>query len=59
MPRAIALVPETEVPETDSECEQAYSFGMTERFKRVLEAAFWFVVGFVAHMLLVHFHHHP
>ena len=32
---------------------------MTPRFKRILEAAAWFVVGFVAHMLLLHFHHHP
>jgi hypothetical protein len=59
MLKAIALVPEIDVPETDIEYEQAYSFGMTERFKRVLEAAFWFVVGFVTHMLLLHFHHHP
>jgi hypothetical protein len=54
MPRAIALA-----PEPDREWEQAYSFRMTERFKRVLEAAFWFVIGFVAHTLLIHFHHHP
>jgi hypothetical protein len=32
---------------------------MTPRFKRILEAAAWFVVGFVTHMLLIYFHHHP
>jgi hypothetical protein len=32
---------------------------MTPQFRRIMEAAFWFVVGFVAHMLLLHFHHHP
>jgi hypothetical protein len=32
---------------------------MTPQFKRVLEAAVWFVVGFVTHMLLIHFHNHP
>lgn len=36
-----------------------YSLVMTPRFKRILEAATWFVVGFVAHVLLLHFHHHP
>jgi len=38
---------------------QAYSFQMTPRFKRIVEAAAWFVAGFVVHMLLLHFHHHP
>jgi len=32
---------------------------MTPRFRRILEAAFWFVVGFVVHGVLIHFHHHP
>jgi hypothetical protein len=32
---------------------------MTPRFKRILEAGFWFAVGFIAHGLLIHFHHHP
>ncbi|MGC2729156.1 MAG: hypothetical protein WA254_08150 [Candidatus Sulfotelmatobacter sp.] len=36
-----------------------YSLLMTPRFKRIVEAAGWFVVGFVTHMLLLHFHHHP
>lgn len=31
---------------------------MTPRFKRVLEAAFWFVVGFAVHGVLIYFHHH-
>jgi len=25
----------------------------------MLKAALWFVVGFVTHMLLIHFHNHP
>ncbi len=33
--------------------------GMTSGFKRFLEAAAWFVLGFLAHMLLLHYHHHP
>jgi hypothetical protein len=32
---------------------------MTPRFKRILEAAFWFVAGFVVHGVLLYFHHHP
>jgi hypothetical protein len=33
---------------------------MTPKFKRILEAAVWFVVGFITHMLLLlHFHNHP
>jgi hypothetical protein len=32
---------------------------MTPQFKRILEAAIWFVAGFVTHMLLLHFHRHP
>ncbi len=38
---------------------EAYSFLMTPRFKRIVEAAAWFVAGFVVHMLLLHFHRHP
>jgi len=30
---------------------------MTPRFKRILEAAVWFVAGFVTHLLLHHYHH--
>jgi hypothetical protein len=30
---------------------------MTPKFKRILEAAFWFVVGFVTHLLMHHYHH--
>jgi hypothetical protein len=36
-----------------------YSCLMTPRFKRIMEAAAWFVAGFLAHMLLLYFHHHP
>jgi hypothetical protein len=36
-----------------------YSLLMTPKFKRILEAAVWFVVGFITHMLLLHFHNHP
>ena len=32
---------------------------LTPGFRRTLEAGFWFVVGFVAHWILVHFHNHP
>jgi hypothetical protein len=32
---------------------------MTPRFKRTLEAGFWFVVGFVFHWLLDYLHRHP
>jgi hypothetical protein len=30
---------------------------MTPRFRRILEAAFWFVLGFVVHGVLLYFHH--
>jgi len=30
---------------------------MTPRFKAVLQAGFWFVIGFVACALLQHIHH--
>jgi hypothetical protein len=30
---------------------------MTARFKRILEAAAWFVIGFITHLLLHHYHH--
>jgi hypothetical protein len=30
---------------------------MTPRFKRILEAAAWFLAGFVTHLLMHHFHH--
>jgi len=32
---------------------------MTPRFKRILEAGFWFVAGFVFHGVLLYLHHHP
>jgi hypothetical protein len=32
---------------------------MTPQFKRTLENAAWFVVGFVVHGVLIYFHHHP
>lgn len=38
--------------------EERYSLLMTPRFKRILEAAAWFVLGFVTHMLMLYFHHH-
>jgi hypothetical protein len=31
---------------------------MTPRWKRVLEAALWFAVGFIVHGVLIYFHHH-
>jgi hypothetical protein len=37
----------------------AYSLLMTPRFKRILEAAFWFVLGFLTHLLLHHYHSVP
>jgi hypothetical protein len=30
---------------------------MTPRFKRILEAAVWFVAGFVTHLLMRYYHH--
>jgi hypothetical protein len=36
-----------------------YALQMTREFWRVLEAVGWFVLGFVTHMLLLHYHHHP
>jgi hypothetical protein len=44
---------------TDTNALTAYPFRMTPKFKRILEAAFWFVVGFVTHLLLYYYHHHP
>jgi len=38
-------------------CAVAYSFLMTPRFMRIVEAAAWFVAGFEAHLLLHHYHH--
>jgi hypothetical protein len=32
---------------------------MTPKFKRILEAGFWFLIGFLAHWLLLYLHHHP
>ena len=39
--------------------ELAYSLSMTPGFKRILEAAFWFVLGFLTHLLLHHYHNLP
>jgi len=35
----------------------AYPGLMTPRFKRILEAAVWFVAGFVTHLLMRYYHH--
>jgi hypothetical protein len=32
---------------------------LTPGFRRTLEAGLWFVVGFIVHWALVHFHNHP
>jgi hypothetical protein len=32
---------------------------LTPGFRRMLEAGLWFVVGFIVHWALVHFHNHP
>jgi hypothetical protein len=32
---------------------------MTPRFKRIVEAALWFTAGFIAHAVILYFHHHP
>jgi hypothetical protein len=39
--------------------EVAYSLRMTPRFKRILEAGFWFVLGYLTHLLLHHYHNVP
>ncbi len=32
---------------------------MTPRSKQAVQAAFWFVAGFVFHGVLIFLHHHP
>ena len=32
---------------------------MTPRFKRIVEAGLWFAAGFITHVILIYFHHHP
>jgi D-alanyl-lipoteichoic acid acyltransferase DltB (MBOAT superfamily) len=36
-----------------------YASFMSPGFKRIAEAAVWFVLGFLTHMLLLHYHNHP